>query len=451
MARRRLAAGWPTADGGVVRASAIDGAQRVIAWHRLPDWDVLVTSSVDKDVVLAPWRRSTLIYGFVAMVASALLGTLAWSLLRERRILDALHTSEQRLALFIDRAPAAIAMFDADMRYLAASRRYIEDYGLTASGPETLLGRSHYDVFPTITDRWRAIHRRVLAGETLSADDDPFPREDGRCDWVRWELSPWYNGDGRIGGAVLFSEVVTARKHAEAALRESELRFRSLVNAASNVVYRMNPDWTEMRQLDGHGFLSNVGSPSRRNRLTEYIHPDDQPQVREAIQTAIRTKSAFELEHRVWRADGSIGWTASRAIPLLDAEGEIREWFGAAVSGILWTNNAEGKMAGEQPGWATLTGQSQEDYQGYGWAKAVHPDDSQPSIDAWNAAVAERRPLVFEHRVRRHDGTWRRFAIRAIPVLDEDGTIREWVGVHTDVTEQREAEEPARKTTPRKP
>jgi PAS domain S-box-containing protein len=198
----------------------------------------------------------------------------------------------------------------------------------------------------------------------------------------------------------------------------------------------------------------------------EYIHPDDQPHVWEAIQKAIRTKSAFELEHRVRLADGSLGWTASRAIPLLDAEGRIREWFGAAsdvtarkrteealresearfraavqaVSGILWTNNAEGEMAGEQPGWAALTGQSQEDYQGYGWAKAVHPDDVQPTIDAWKEAVAGRKPFVFEHRVRRHDGTWRRFAIRAIPVPGKDGAVREWVGVHTDITEQRRAE-----------
>jgi PAS domain S-box-containing protein len=259
--------------------------------------------------------------------------------------------------------------------------------------------------------------------------------------------------------------VVTERKRAEEALRESEAQFRGLVNVASHVVYRMSPDWTEMRQLDGRGFLSDTASPSR-TWLTEYIHADDQPHVWEAIQTAIRTKSVFELEHRVWQADGSLGWTLSRAIPVLDAAGQIREWFGSAsdvtvrkrteealresegrfraavqaVSGILWTNNADGEMAGEQPGWAALTGQSQEEYQGYGWAKAVHRDDAQPTIDAWNAAVAEPKPFIFEHQVRRHDGIWRRFAIRAIPVLRDDGTILEWVGVHTDVTEQRKAE-----------
>ncbi len=69
--------------------------------------------------------------------------------------------------------------------------------------------------------------------------------------------------------------------------------------------------------------------------------------------------------------------------------------------GVMWTNSADGNMTGEQPGWAGLTGQSQAEYSGFGWAAAVHPDDAQPTIDAWNQAVAERRLFVFEHRVRR--------------------------------------------------
>ena len=111
-----------------------------------------------------------------------------------------------------------------------------------------------------------------------------------------------------------------------------------------------------------------------------------------------------------------------------------------AVRGVLWTNDSEGRMSGEQPGWAALTGQTREEYQGYGWASAVHPEDSEASVAAWNEAVSERRTFVFEHRVRRHDGVYRTFAIRAVPVVDADGSIREWVGVHTDITEQRDAE-----------
>ena len=117
-----------------------------------------------------------------------------------------------------------------------------------------------------------------------------------------------------------------------------------------------------------------------------------------------------------------------------------------AVSGVLWTNDAKGRMVGEQPGWAAITGQSFAEYQGFGWADAVHPDDAQPTIDAWNETVAGKRMFVFEHRVRLHDGGWGRFAIRAVPILNSAGEIREWVGVHTDITAQRKAESDLRES-----
>jgi PAS domain S-box-containing protein len=113
----------------------------------------------------------------------------------------------------------------------------------------------------------------------------------------------------------------------------------------------------------------------------------------------------------------------------------------AAVQGILWTNNANGEMKGEQAEWAALTGQSYEEYQGYGWVKIVHPDDAQPTIDAWQIAVNERKVFDFEHRLKMHNGQWGHFSIRAIPILNSDGSIREWVGVHTDITQKWIAEE----------
>ncbi|MDL2351428.1 MAG: histidine kinase dimerization/phosphoacceptor domain -containing protein [Pseudomonadota bacterium] len=110
-----------------------------------------------------------------------------------------------------------------------------------------------------------------------------------------------------------------------------------------------------------------------------------------------------------------------------------------AFADALWTNDAEGRMTGEQPGWAKLTGQSFEEYQGFGWSKALHPDDAQPTVDAWEQAVAERRTFNFEHRVKMRSGEWRRFGVCAVPVFDDDGAIREWVGVHRDITQTTEA------------
>jgi signal transduction histidine kinase len=103
----------------------------------------------------------------------------------------------------------------------------------------------------------------------------------------------------------------------------------------------MSPDWSEMRQLDGKGFIADTGKP-RKDWLNEYIDVADQPLMLKRIRQAVRTKSMFELEHRVRRTDGTMGWTYSRAVPLLDANGAIVEWFGAA-SDVTARKEAEEK------------------------------------------------------------------------------------------------------------
>jgi len=119
------------------------------------------------------------------------------------------------------------------------------------------------------------------------------------------------------------------RRETEAALRESEERFRTLVTATSNAIYRVSPDWSEIRQLRGEPLIADTEAAGR-SWLQEYIHPEDQGRVLEVIRKAIHSQSAFDLEHRVQRADGSLGWTFWRAIPLKDANGDIVEWFGTA-------------------------------------------------------------------------------------------------------------------------
>lgn len=111
-----------------------------------------------------------------------------------------------------------------------------------------------------------------------------------------------------------------------------------------------------------------------------------------------------------------------------------------AVGDIIWTNSPDGRMTGAQLDWSRFTGQQQAEYEEFGWSAAIHPDDLAPTLDAWKEAVTQRRRFDFEHRVRRVDGMWRICAVRALPVLDETGTIVEWVGVHEDITERRDAE-----------
>ena len=132
----------------------------------------------------------------------------------------------EHFKLFLKNAPAAIALVDRQMRYLIVSDRWIADYGLCG---RDIHGLSHYDIFPEIGEHWKDLHRRCLAGEILKCDEDRFERPDGRTDWVRWELHPWRRADGRVAGMLIFSELITARKDAESALRKSYLELEQRV------------------------------------------------------------------------------------------------------------------------------------------------------------------------------------------------------------------------------
>lgn len=129
--------------------------------------------------------------------------------------------------------------------------------------------------------------------------------------------------------AVIFNDI-TKRKVIEDQINQSEARFRAFITASSDVMYRMSPDWAEMRELHGRNYLADTKKPSS-TWLSKYVHKDDHEDVLAEIKKAIKRKGAFELEHRVRRLDGTVGWTFSRAVPMLNVQGEIIEWFGTAT------------------------------------------------------------------------------------------------------------------------
>ena len=185
---------------------------------------------------------------------------------------------ESPLGLFIEDAPAALAIFDRKMRYVHASSGWRRDFGL---GDRDLRGLSHYEIFPEIPDRWKEVHRRGLLGEVLYEDRDKFQRADGRVQWLRWKVRPWYESKGSIAGIVIFTEDISARVRAEEALRLSEERYRYLVEATSDIVWNGEKTrrWhgcTAMAGVDrpnnraGGGSLDGVYSP-RRSRCNRVV------------------------------------------------------------------------------------------------------------------------------------------------------------------------------------
>lgn len=256
--------------------------------------------------------------GILALVARAL-----ERLSRVRGELDALdRRNAEQLSHFIEQAPAAMAMFDRDMRYLAASARWRDDFHLTRD----IVGKSHYDVFPEIGDAWKADHAAALAGETIRSDRDFFQRADGEKLWLRWEVRPWLRpGDG-VGGVLIFCENISDRVAIRQALEDNERRLKAILDSAMEAIVTIdaegkiisaNPAACEMfgyappeligRSVDGlmpgasHGEHRRYLSAYARNRETRVVGR------RRVIEGRRKDGSVFPLELTVSEAKDNGG------------------------------------------------------------------------------------------------------------------------------------------------
>ena len=195
---------------------------------------------------------------------------------------------------------------------------------------------------------------------------------------------------------------------------------------------------------DSHGQIVAISAMARE--VTAPHQPDSLHDARttRAAKLVVRQASRQSKGAHGTDAGARVNHTLSEKIDELVRNEQRFQTLVRITSQVIWTTNPEGRMEGAQPGWAAFTGQSFGDYQGSGWYASVHPEDAQPTIDEWSRCVADRREFLFEHRLRRHDGAYRTCTINAAPIFNGDGSMREWVGVHNDITESRQQEDEIR-------
>ncbi|QIZ69800.1 PAS domain S-box protein [Oxynema aestuarii] len=292
----------------------------------------------------------------VAFAKDGLVYSVARDVTERKQLEKELALRQARLDAFFDNAPVGLIILDPELRCVQINAALARAHGLP---PEEHLGKSIAEVWPGMGEQVAPAFRQVLTSNTPILNREVFgelcDRNRQFCHWTisffplpgegDREVSPQEN---RPSGVCAVFVEITELKRAEQTLRDSEGRFRALVEATSQ---------------------------------------------------------------------------------------------------IIWTTGPDGKVNQPQPSWCAFTGQNYEDIQEWKWLSAVHPDDSAFTEREWANAIRQKALYQIEHRLRRFDGEYRYMSVRGIPVLNHDGSIREWVGTHTDITERKQAETALKQTT----
>ena len=231
----------------------------------------------------------------------------------------------------LNEAPLGVYLVDGDFRIRQANPQATPVFGNIPN----LIGRDFDEVIHRLwpkesADELVRLFRHTLeTGEPYREQEYSSRRIDrAGTEHYEWRIHRIPLPDGRFGVVCYFRDI-SAQLSDRGEIERSEERFRAFVTATSDVIYQMSPDWSEMRQLEGRDFIADTTDPTR-SWVERYIHPADHDMVLGRITDSLRNKTMFELEHRVIRVDGSLGWTYSRAVPRLSAEGDVIEWFGTA-------------------------------------------------------------------------------------------------------------------------
>ncbi|MFO6448048.1 PAS domain-containing protein [Erythrobacter sp. NE805] len=354
-------------------------------------------------------------------------------------------------------------IFDAsgkghDYRFLEANDAFVGQTGLVDP-----IGKRMRSLQPDIEDYWPETYGRIARSGVAERFESASPA------MGRWfDVFAFPIGDAAPYQVGILFEDIAERKRMEFALRDSESRLQSLIDASSDLVYRMNPEGTVVERVGGKDLFGDVGA-RESDWVERFVLDSDRAMVRAVIDDAIARRVPFHVECRVVPPDGSVVWLSSRAVPVLDEAGAITQWFGMAAD-ITERRNAESQVVHSAQmllvateigkvamwDWNVETGDlvwSDEHFriEGYEvgevtptyevWAERVHPDDRAGCDEKVEQARASGEDYVNEYRIVQRDGQMRWVSARGRFLYDDTGKAVRMLGAMIDITQRRREEE----------
>lgn len=383
-----------------------------------------------------------------------------------KRAEQALAASERNLQATIDSIPVRVGIYNAEGTNVYVNKRTLELSGR----PSGVDFRSlfHPDDLPLVDSRWQ---------ECL-ATEEPFECEyraimaDGTYRWHIGRRRPMRDETGKVIRWYGVTSDIEDLKRAEQALTASERESRLILDSI--------PARVGVYDAKGNRLYVNKSAIERGGEEIDWrhvYHPDDLGPAENQWRLCLEREEPFELEYRARDADGIYRWRSTRRVPMRDDEGKVVRWYGAShdiedrkraeqavaasernlqltidtIPTLAWAARLDGTAQFLNKHYLDYIGLTAEEAQDWGWAAAVHPEDRIGLADTWKTIMASGKPGETEARLRRHDGEYRWFLIRANPLRDEYGNIVRWYGVNTDIEERKRSEESFRaivETTP---
>lgn len=386
-----------------------------------------------------------------------------------KKIEDELRIKENQLRLFIKYSPAALIMLDMDMKYIDVSRQFAEDYGLEIS---EMIGKSHYEFFPEIPESWKEIHQQCLAGASKKRDQELYVRADGRIEWIKWEIHPWYKTNNEIGGIIIFTELVTETVTAKSLLEKTIKRYeiaeaQAKLGSWEYIIESETITWTK-QVFDFFRLTPSEIAPSL-DAFAALIHPDDVPTILESYSYALKgivpqsivyrthpEKVGLKYLYPTWEIEFDQGGKPVRLFGttqditervlteqmVQESEEKYRSLIEQASDGIAITDQ-KGNFIEVNESYCSQLGYTPEELEGMTLWDII-PDEDHINQPPQLKKLLEGENLIYERKLKRKDGSV--FFAEINSKMAANGRL---IGFIRDITERKEKHEALQKSLQR--